>query len=136
MTENCCQPCPGYRRGTEQAFFALDLAHHEITWLEPPINVPLRRLVTFIEQHRFFRCAPVDRKLVFFREVADAAEIEDHDRLQRMLSFRIQDTVVNELHDAKQTKHRRNVENGCFAQGDLRQPNNVSSKYRRSQQGV
>src|SRR5882757_5949412 len=107
MPNNGLQPGPGYRGRAEQALLPFDHAHHEIARLEPPINVPLSWLVAAVEQHFVFRFTPVDWKLVLFRVVADAAEIEDHDCLQRMLSFRVQHTVVDELHDAKETNHGR-----------------------------
>ena len=55
MPQDRKQPGLRYCRRAEQAFFALDLSHHEIARLEPPIDVPLGRLVAAVQQQRVLR---------------------------------------------------------------------------------
>ena len=97
---------PGFgdNRRAEQLLLPFDLAHHEIAGLEPPIDVPLGRLVAAVQEQRGLGLAPVDRKLVLLGEVADAAEVEHHDRLQRMLPRRAERAVIDHLHQREKTQ--------------------------------
>jgi len=115
---------------------ALDRPHHEAAGLKSPIDVPLDRLVAAVQQHFILRRAPIDRILVLFCEVTDAAEVEDHDRLQRMLSRRTESAVVDKLNDRKEAEHRRDEQNSGSAQRKLAGPDQIGRKDRRREQGI
>src|SRR5947199_866865 len=91
----------------EQILLFFDFAHHKIARFEPPIDVPFGGLIARVQEHGAFSVAPADRKLVLFGEMANAAEIEYHDGLQRMLSDGAQRAVIDELHQAEKSEHCR-----------------------------
>ena len=128
MTHDCARPGFGDNRRAEQLFLALDLAHYEIAGLQPPIDVPLGRLIAGVEEQRAFRLAPGDGKLVLLGEVADAAEVEYHDRLQGMLPRRAECAVIHHLHQCKKSRHRRDEQYRSALPGRLRRPSDVSGE--------
>ena len=87
--------------------FPFDFAHHEIARLEPPIDVPLGRLVAGSKSIALRASLQLDRKLVLLGEMADAAEVEHHDRLQRVLPRHAERAVIDHLHQGKKSHHGR-----------------------------
>jgi hypothetical protein len=128
MAHDRLRPGFGDCRRTEQSLLAFDLAHHEIAGLQPPIDVPLGRSIAGVQQQRALRLAPGDWKLVLPGEVADAAEVEYHDRLQRMLSRRAERAVIHDLHQREKSHHRRDEQDRRALPGHLCRPGNVSAK--------
>src|ERR1700712_960079 len=107
MTHDCENPDFGDDSRAEQLLLALDLAHYEIAGFQSPIDIPLGRLIAGVQEQRTFRLAPGDGKLVLPGEVADAAEVEYHDRLQGMLPRRAERAVIHSLHQREKPHHRR-----------------------------
>ena len=122
MAHHRVRPGFGQRRGAEQLLLPFDPAHHEIARLEPPVDVPLGRPVAAIQQQPAFSLAPGDGKLVLLAEVADAAEVEHDDRMQRMLPRRAQRAVVDELHQREESRHGRDEQDRAAPEGNLRRP--------------
>src|SRR5882672_3104951 len=107
MAHDRARPGFGNHRGAEQRFLFFQSAHHEITRLQPPIDVPLSRLVAVVQEQCALRLAPSHGKLILLGEVADASEVEHHDRLQRVLPCHAQCAVIDQLHQTEESHHRR-----------------------------
>ena len=102
MFEDGVGPGPGQSGGAEKLFLALQFFHDEFARFQPPINVPQRRLVAAIDEQRRLGRGKGHGKLVLLGEMADAAEVEDHDRVQRMLPRGMKHAVIDELHQSEQ----------------------------------
>ena len=68
--------------------------------------------------------------------MTDAAEIEDHDRLQRMLADGSQRAVVDNLHQAKKHRHGRHEHDRRSLPAKLVRPDRVRGEHRRRDQSV
>ena len=103
--------CPRIRDHgrAEQFLFFFDLAHDEFARLESPIKIPFGWSIAAVQKQGRVALVPRDRKLVFLGEVADPAEVKNHDRLQRMLPCRSERAVIDELHKAKEGSNRGDV---------------------------
>jgi hypothetical protein len=112
----------------EQLFFRFDLVHDEFARFEPPIEIPFGRPIAAVQQQSGVALVPGDRELIFLGEVADATEVKNHDRLQRMLPSRRQSAVVDELHKPKEGGNRGNEQNGRALPSHLQRPDDVDGK--------
>src|SRR5437762_3266623 len=84
-------PCRDEARRAEQRVAGLlQAAHHERAGLDVPIRIPAHRVVAPAGQQRGLLLAPGDRKLILSGEMSDAAEVEYHDRMQRVLPFGVE----------------------------------------------
>ena len=137
MAHDRTRPGFGDRRRAEQLLLAFDLAHHEIAGLEPPIDVPLGRLIAGVQKQRALGLAPGDRKLVLPGEVADAAEVEYHDRVQRMLSRCAERAVIDQLAPARKNPAIAGTNRIAVRFQDIcRRPDDVSGKDGRGDQRI
>ena len=131
MVRNGADPGIGHGRRAEQLFFLFQFLHHELARRAGPIDVPLGRLVANVQKQRRLGLIPADRELVLLGEMADAAEIEDHDRLQRMLADGSQRAVVDNLYQAKKHRHGGHEHDGRSLPAKLIGPDRISGEQRR-----
>ena len=128
VPRDCTRPGLRDRGRAEQLFFRFDLVHDKFARFEPPIEIPFGRPIAAVQQQGRVALVPGDGKLVFLGEVADAAEVKDHDRLQWMLPCRSEHTVIDELHKTKEDGNRRDEKNGRALPSHLQRPGDVDGK--------
>src|SRR5262249_58886809 len=71
--------------------------HDETAGNAPPVEIPFRRTVAVPGDHRGLLGRPRSGKAIGGGKVADAAEIEDHDRLDGMLPLGAEHALIDEL---------------------------------------
>jgi hypothetical protein len=74
--------------------------------------------------------------LILLGKVADAGDVEDHDRVHRMLPHRAKRAVIHNLHQRKKPDPRRHKNDGRALPGKLRGPNDSGCENRRGDEGI
>jgi hypothetical protein len=75
------------RRAEDQVIRALQSPHDERARRDVPIGIPAHGIVALAGQQPRFIGAPRRRELVFSSKVSNAAEIENQDRVLRILAL-------------------------------------------------
>src|SRR5215831_18568258 len=131
MRGNRSKPRPGEPRRTEdEVVLILESVHDELAGVPGPITVPTGRVVALGDEQGVFITIrdPGDWKLVLSRKIGDAAEIEDDERMKRVIAVHGQNSVVDDLNKRIAGEQGRNEQERRSFPLEARRPCHICDK--------
>ena len=115
---------------------ALQPLHDERAGRHVPIGIPADGVVTSAGQQRRLIRAPCHRELIFSRKVSDAAEIENQNRVQRILPLGVENAVVDERDKRIEQDDGRQKDDGHAPDIETHGPDDIGGKKRRGENRI
>jgi len=126
------------RRAEHDVILALESDHDEFAGGPGPVAVPAGGVVALGDEQGILKAvlAPRHWKLILLRKIRDGAEIEDHERMKRVLAVHVQNSVVDDLNEPIAGEQRGNEQERRSLPRESRRPCHVGDEQRRRNNGI
>src|SRR5262249_15825662 len=125
-------------RAEDDVILALESLHDELARGQDPIAGPMGRVVALGADQGVLVTilARRHRKLVLLRKIRDAAEIEDDERMKRVLAVHVQNSIVDDLDEPVAGDQRRNEQERSAFPLEPRRPYRIGDEQWRRDNGI